>query len=75
MGWVLYRQGKLKEARNYLRRAYEKFPDPEVAAHYGEVLWVLGAQNQAREIWRDTLNSNPDAPHVRETMERLGARL
>ncbi len=75
MGWVLYRQGKLKEARNYLRRAYEKFPDPEVAAHYGEVLWVLGAQNQAREIWRDALNSNPDAPHVRETMERLGARL
>ncbi|MGB1465317.1 MAG: tetratricopeptide repeat protein, partial [Alcanivorax nanhaiticus] len=75
MGWVLYRQGKLKEARNYLRRAYEKFPDPEVAAHYGEVLWVLGAQNQAREIWRDSLNSNPDALHVRETMERLGARL
>lgn len=75
MGWVLYRQGNLKEARNYLRRAYEKFPDPEVAAHYGEVLWVMGAQNQAREIWRDTLNSNPDAPHVRETMERLGARL
>ncbi len=75
MGWVLYRQGKLKEARNYLRRAYEKFPDPEVAAHYGEVLWVMGAQNQAREIWRDALNSNPDAPHIRETMERLGARL
>ncbi|MZR64232.1 tetratricopeptide repeat protein [Alcanivorax sp. DP30] len=75
MGWVLYRQGKLKEARNYLRRAYEKFPDPEVAAHYGEVLWVMGAQNQAREIWRDVLNTNPDAPHVRETMERLGARL
>ena len=75
MGWVLYRQGKFKEARQYLRRAYEKFPDPEVAAHYGEVLWVMGAQNQAREIWRDTLNSNPDAPHIRETMERLGARL
>ncbi|MQX54893.1 tetratricopeptide repeat protein [Alcanivorax sediminis] len=75
MGWVLYRQGKLKEARNFLRRAYEKFPDPEVAAHYGEVLWVMGAQNQAREVWRDTLNSNPDAAHVRETMERLGARL
>lgn len=75
MGWVLYRQGKLKEARNYLRRAYEKFPDPEVAAHYGEVLWKLGAQNQAREIWRDALNNNPDAPFVRETMERLGARL
>lgn len=75
MGWVLYRQGKLAEARDYLRRAYEKFPDPEVAAHYGEVLWVLGAQGQAREVWRDTLEADPDAPHIREVMDRLGARL
>lgn len=62
MGWVLYKRGELEAARDYLRRAYEKFPDPEVAAHYGEVLWVLGAQNQARQVWRDTLQSNPDAP-------------
>ncbi len=75
MGWVLYRRGDLKGARDYLRRAYEKFPDPEVAAHYGEVLWVLGAQGQAREVWRDALDSNPDAPHIRETMDRLGAKL
>ena len=58
-------------ARDYLRRAYEKFPDPEVAAHYGEVLWVLGAQNQARQVWRDARESDPDAPHIRETMDRL----
>jgi len=75
MGWVLYKRGELEAARDYLRRAYEKFPDPEVAAHYGEVLWVLGAQNQARQVWRDTLQSNPDAPHIREVMEKFGARL
>ncbi|WP_290537590.1 MULTISPECIES: tetratricopeptide repeat protein [Alcanivorax] len=75
MGWVLYKRGEPEAAREYLRRAYEKFPDPEVAAHYGEVLWVLGAQNQARQVWRDTLESNPDAPHIREVMEKLGARL
>jgi len=75
MGWVLYKRGELEAARDYLRRAYDKFPDPEVAAHYGEVLWVLGAQNQARQVWRDTLETNPDAPHIREVMEKLGARL
>ncbi|WP_156501205.1 lipopolysaccharide assembly protein LapB, partial [Alcanivorax sp. HI0044] len=75
MGWVLYKRGETEAARDYLRRAYEKFPDPEVAAHYGEVLWVLGAQNQARQVWRDTLESDPDAPHIREVMEKLGARL
>lgn len=75
MGWVLYKRGEPEAARDYLRKAYEKFPDPEVAAHYGEVLWVLGAQHQARQVWRDTLESNPDAPHIREVMEKLGARL
>lgn len=75
MGWVLYKRGDLDAARDHLRRAYEKFPDPEVAAHYGEVLWVLGAQNQARQVWRDTLKENPDAPHIREVMEKLGAHL
>ncbi len=35
----------------------------------------LGAQNQARQVWRDTLESDPDAPHIREVMEKLGARL
>ncbi len=75
MGWVLYQRGETEAARDYLRRAYEKFPDPEVAAHYGEVLWVLGAQNQARQVWRDTLETDPDAPHIRKVMEKLGARL
>ena len=75
MGWVLYKRGELEAARDYLRRAYEKFPDPEGAAHYGGVLWVLGAQNQARQVWRDALQSNPDAPHIREVMEKFGARL
>lgn len=75
MGWVLYRRGQPSEARDYLRRAYEQFPDPEVAAHYGEVLWVLGAQNQARDVWRSTLESHPDADQILQTLDRLGARL
>ncbi|MDX1802873.1 MAG: tetratricopeptide repeat protein [Alcanivorax sp.] len=75
MGWVLYKQGKLKNAREYLRKAYEKFPDPEVAAHYSEVLWKLGAQNQARQVWRDTLDTNPDAPAIVNLMKKLGALL
>ena len=49
--------------------------DPEVAAHYGEVLWILGEQNQARQVWRDALEHTPDAPHIRGVMEKLGTRL
>ena len=49
MGWVLYRMGSAKEALDYLQQAYAKRPDPEIAAHLGEVLWAQGQQAGRRE--------------------------
>lgn len=72
MGWVEFRRGNLREARELLERAYAKFPDPEVAAHYGEVLWLLGEREQAHAIWEKALNGEGDIEQVRETMRRLG---
>ncbi|RLQ21395.1 tetratricopeptide repeat protein [Seongchinamella sediminis] len=72
MGWVLYRQGKYESAIEYLTRAYAAFPDPEVAAHLGEVLWVSGNTEKARQVWRGALLKDPQHPVLRETLERLG---
>jgi tetratricopeptide (TPR) repeat protein len=74
MGWVKYRLGELEEALTYLQRAYALFPDPEVAAHYGEVLWVSGDKDQALQIWRAALLVKPGHALVIETMRRLGAK-
>ncbi len=71
MGWVLYRLGRHQEAIGYLQQAYTKMPDPEIAAHLGEVLWVTGDQERAREVWRGVLEKTPDAKHVLEVMRRL----
>ena len=71
MGWVQYRLGNLQEARKHLQQAYELFPDPEVAAHYGEVLWQLGEQKMARAIWGQALAKNPQNPVLLETVNRL----
>lgn len=73
MGWIKYRLGDYEEALDYLRRAYEQFPDPEVAAHLGEVLWALGESGTALEVWRAALAQNPEHPVLNETMQRLGA--
>ena len=51
LGWVNYRLGNLQEAEAQLRKALERFPDHEVAAHLGEVLWSAGKQREARAIW------------------------
>ena len=72
MGWVLYRTGRYHEAIEYLTRAYTNFPDPEVAAHLGEVLWVTGQTDAARSVWQGAAQRSPDHPILRSTLERLG---
>ncbi|WP_166269192.1 tetratricopeptide repeat protein [Marinobacter caseinilyticus] len=73
MGWVLFQLGESTQALEYLRAAYEAFPDPEVAAHYGEALWQNGQREQARIIWREGLEQAPSDELIIETIERLGA--
>jgi predicted Zn-dependent protease len=71
MGWVLFKQGETERALDYLTRAWEAYPDPEVAAHLGEVLWQTGDRSQAEMIWEQGLEQAPEHPVLRETIERL----
>ncbi|MGM0412183.1 MAG: tetratricopeptide repeat protein [Pseudomonadota bacterium] len=70
MGWVEYQLGNLAEAEEWLRRAWEAAPGPEIAAHLGEVLWERGQEEEARQIWEEGLEAEPDAEVLRETMHR-----
>ena len=72
MGWILYRKGDYTEALDYLSRAYAVFPDPEVAAHLGEVLWVSGDTEGATRIWQGALTKDPDHKVLVSTLKRLG---
>ena len=71
MGWVLYRMGRLDEAIDYLRRAMSIRPDPEIAAHLGEVLWVSGARDQAQEIWEAALKLTPEDTRLLDVIQRF----
>lgn len=71
MGWVQYRLGNLEEAARYLRSAYEKDPDAEIAAHLGEVLWAMGERDQARAIWQEAKKREPENPVLQKTIKRL----
>ena len=59
MGWVLYRMGQNDTALTFLRRAHELRADAEIAAHFGEVLWVAGRQDEARKVWSVALKQSP----------------
>lgn len=59
MGWVLYRMGRTQEGQAYLEKAFKRRPDPEIAAHLGEVLWVQGRRDDARRMWQAALADHP----------------
>jgi tetratricopeptide (TPR) repeat protein len=71
MGWVEYRIGNREEALRLLRGAYRSRPDPEIAAHLGEVLWVSGQRDEARRIWREGRSRDSANDVLRETLARL----
>ncbi|MGH8041758.1 MAG: tetratricopeptide repeat protein [Rudaea sp.] len=71
MGWVQYRLGHLNDAVKNLRTAYAKQPDPEIAAHLGEVLWVSGHKDEARKIWAQGQKKDAKNKVLLETIKRL----
>lgn len=72
LGWVEYRLGNLSEARRLLADALQRRPDAEIAAHLGEVLWVLGESDLARAVWRQGLELDRRNRTLTETLRRLG---
>ena len=75
VGWYLYRVGDLEAAFEYLARSYEQLPAADVAAHLGEVLWVKGRRDEARQIWQEGHEAEPDNDTLQETLERFNVHL
>ena len=75
VGWVYYRLGRNEEALQYLRRAFELKKDADVAAHLGEVLWVMGNKEEARKVWQQALDANKKTKNkaLIEVMERFNS--
>jgi tetratricopeptide (TPR) repeat protein len=71
MGWVQYRLGHLEQAVERLRTAYAKQPDPEIAAHLGEVLWVSGQKDEAKKVWAQGQKKDAKNKVLLETIKRL----
>ena len=73
MGWIQFRLGNYENALLRLRQAMQAMPDHEIAAHLGEVLWVMGSQQEAQQIWQQGLKLNPDSDIIKVTQQRLNA--
>lgn len=70
-GWVLFRLGEMQAALDVLNQAFGIRPDPEIAAHLGEVLWALGRRDEARQTWEKARSAHPANEALAETVKRL----
>ncbi|OGS93262.1 MAG: hypothetical protein A2061_02320 [Gallionellales bacterium GWA2_59_43] len=73
VGWGYYRNGRLDDSVNMLRRAFAGNPDPEVASHLGEVLWMRGDKDEAQKVWQDSLKAHPDSVQLQAVIKKFMA--
>ena len=70
MGWVQYRLGNIDAALDFLRKAYAIKKDPEISAHLGEVLWEANKIDEAKQIWKESLQQYPDNKILLRTVKK-----
>ena len=75
LAWVEFRSGNLPEALRLLQQAFKDKPDAEIAAHLGEVLWVMGEKAQAIVVWKQGMELNAENETLLETLKRLRVQL
>ena len=71
LGWVQYRLNNYEKALTYLRQAFQLFRNDEIAAHLGEVLWMVGDRTEANQVWEDALKLTPDSEILKNVIQRF----
>lgn len=71
LGWVNFRLGKNALALEQLQQAFKMKPEADIAAHTGEVLWVMGRRSEAEAMWQQGQKLDANNPTLKETLKRL----
>lgn len=60
LGWVEFRLGNYQKSIQLLEDAYQKQPDPEIAAHLIEAYWLFGKKELAENLISKVKQQNSD---------------
>lgn len=71
LAWINFRLGKTTLALTQLQDAFRMKPEADIAAHLGEVLWVLNRPLEAEAAWRQGELIDANNPTLKETLKRL----
>jgi len=70
-GWLQFKKGKYDLALEYLKKAYDKQQENEIAAHIAEVLWVMGRDKEAKEFFEPIYKKSPDDEYLLKFKKRF----
>jgi outer membrane biogenesis lipoprotein LolB/Flp pilus assembly protein TadD len=71
LGWVNFRMGNNALALEQLQQAFNLKPEADIAAHIGEVLWIMNRPAEAEDMWRKGQQLDANNPTLKETLKRL----
>ena len=74
--WVLHCLGRSDEAKSLMRQALSLSSqrDPDILAHYGDILWALGETFLAETYWEKAVDNGYDAKLMEEHRAKLMKR-
>tara|TARA_Y100000590_G_scaffold397066_1_gene478330 strand:+ start:1651 stop:3372 length:1722 start_codon:yes stop_codon:yes gene_type:complete len=71
IGWAYYAKKDYKSAEKFLQRAVELLPlDPTINDHYGDVLWMLNKDIQARYVWKYILGLDDIDEELKDNLSK-----
>ncbi|WP_181919206.1 tetratricopeptide repeat protein [Alkalilimnicola ehrlichii] len=71
LGWAYYRLGDAAKALEYIEQAYQRHPDPEIAAHLAKILWALGEYEEALQVFSEAWEADPEHPALLRAQQFL----
>jgi len=71
LGWLYYKKGRIKEAKEILTRAASLMPDPVIFDHLGDVYLKMRDSESARINWQESLRLNPNQDKIEEKLKGL----
>ena len=71
LGWAYYAKKNYIEAEKFLQRAVELLPsDPVINDHYGDALWMLNKNIQARYFWNYVLRLDETEQELKDILNK-----
>ena len=71
LGWGYFAKKDYVKAKEFLQRAVELMPlDPIINDHYGDALWMLNKDIQARYVWNFVLNLEDAEEELKEDINK-----